>query len=214
LRPDGRVVRVPENPYAIAASPDGRYAFVVAGGRRWAPYLTTLINHFYLVDLTSGRVVKRGPAGVANAVYADYSPDCRHVAVAGRSGQVVVIDVDSGKPVRPAVEAYSGDSWSVWYDDGSQVTTASTDGEIALLDGRTGELLASAALPATEGYAVSNFAPDGTIVVATFNGNIFRWDPSSTHALDFACSITGRGLSSEEWTEVFPGRGWRQTCPA
>lgn len=211
---DGPIVRVPEHPYAIASSPDGTYGFVIAGGTRWAPYLSVPNRHFYLVDFDAHRIVRSGPAGVENAVSVDYSPNGKYVTVGGRNGEVAVIDVTTGKPVRPAVVPYSGDSFSVRYNhDGSLVTTASTASQLALLDGETGQVLATAALPPTEGTAISNFAPDGTIVVYTALGHVFRWDPSSVRALDFACSITGRGLSPAEWETVFSGRAWRETCP-
>jgi hypothetical protein len=61
---------------------------------------------------------------------------------------------------------------------------------------------------------VSNFAPDGRIVVATFAGHAFRWEPTTAHALDFACRVTGRCLSRAEWSSVFPSQPWRETCPA
>jgi WD40 repeat protein len=172
------------------------------------------IDHFYLVDLTTGRIVSRGPAGVQNAVYADYSPDGRHVTVAGRNGEVVVLHLPSGRPAGPRVDAYSGDSFSVRYDaTGARVTTASTTGQAALLDGRSGALLATAALPPTEGVTVSNFAPDGTIVLATFSGHVFRWDPTPAHAVSFACSVTGGGLSRQQWHALAPQQPWRDSCP-
>ena len=212
LEPRGSVT-IPENPYAVTASPDGRYGFLIAGGTQWRPYWDIPIDRFYLVDFEAGRIVSSGAAGVHNAVYTDYSPDGEHVTVAGRNGEVVVLDLPAGKPVQPRLDVYSGDTFSVRYDaTGALVTTASTTGEVALLDGRTGDLLATAALPPTEGVTVSNFAPDGTIVLATFRGHVFRWDPSARHAIGFACSVTGRGLSRDEWSVQAPHQPWRDTC--
>ena len=172
------------------------------------------INHYYLVDFATSKVVRSGSAGVTNAIYCDFSPDGRHVTVAGHDGQVAVIDLATGKPVRPAVDAYSGDTFSVRYNaEGTLVTTASTTGQLALLNGKTGQLLATSALPPPGSVSMSNFAPDGSVLVVTFDGDVFRWDPSAGNALDFACSITGRGLAPNEWADVFPGRPWRQTCP-
>ena len=187
LQPDQPALRIPENAYAITASPDGRYGFVIAGGTRWMPYWNVPIDHFYLVDFTTDTIVRSGSAGVTNAVYCDFSPDGRHVTVAGHDGQVAVIDLTTGAPVRRAVDAYSGDTFSVRYNsDGSEVTTASTTGQLALLNGATGQLLATAALPPPGSISMSNFAPDGTILVVAFDGDVFRWDPSASHALDFA----------------------------
>jgi DNA-binding beta-propeller fold protein YncE len=213
LTPTGDALKLPEKPYAVAASPDGHYGFVVAGGTRWMPYWDVPINHFYLVDLRTNRVVRSGYAGVSNAVYCDFSPDGRHVTVGGRNGQVAVIDTATGKPVRRAVNAYSGDTYSVRYNaTGSLVTVASQTSQLAVLDGRTGALLATASLPASEHALMSNFAPDGTVLAASFAGHVFRWDPSTQHALDFACRVTGRGLSPSEWREILPDEAWRPTC--
>ena len=214
LEPEGSAVRLPEHPAEVAASPDGRYAFALAGGTRWAPYLSPPIRNFYLADLQTGRIVRTGPAGVANAVFLEYSPDGRHVTVGGRNGEIAIIDVATGKPVRPTITPYSGDTFSVNYnDDGSLVTVASTTGDLALLDGRSGELLATAALPPAERVAISSFAPNGAIIVATFGGDWFRWDPSPAHAIRFACSITGRGLTRAEWGAAVPGHPWQESCP-
>lgn len=131
------------------------------------------------------------------------------------NGQVAVMDLATGKPVRPALSVYSGDTFSVRYNEsGSLVTTASTAGQLALLDGRTGEVLATTSLPPARSAAMSGFAPDGTIVVADFVGHVFRWDPSVGKAIRFACSITGGGLPPAQWAEDFPGRPWQQACPS
>jgi WD40 repeat protein len=178
------------------------------------PYWDVPIDRYYLVDLQTGRIVRRGPAGVTNAVYCDFSPNGRYVTIGGRNGEVVVIDIATGSPVRPAVSAYSGDTFSVRYSsDGDLVTVASTTGQLAVLDGRTGEVKATAALPPDVGVLISNFAPDGTILASGFNGEAYRWDPSIDHAVEFACSVTGRGLSLDEWNDVLPGEPWRRICP-
>ena len=214
LAPRGQPVRVPEHAYAIAASQDGRYGFVLAGGTHSEPYLSPVIDHFYVVDLQEGRIVRGGDAGVHNAFYADFSPDGRHVTVGGRNGEVAVIDVTTGTTIRPTLPAYSGTTVSVRYNrDGSRVTTSSGAGDLALLDGRTGTVLATAAVPPSASVAVSNFMSDGRILVATFSGKAYIWDPSTAGAIRYACSVTGRGLTPAEWASVFPGRPWRQTCP-
>lgn len=167
------------------------------------------------MDLETGRIVRNGSAGVRNAVYCDFSPDGRHVTIGGRNGQVVVMDVTTGKPVNPAVDVYSGDTFSVRYNpSGSLVTVASTTSQLAVLDGRTGELVATASLPTSERAVVSNFAPDGTVLAASFAGHVFRWDPSTEHAVAFACRITGSGLGRSEWQSLLPDESWRRTCPA
>jgi len=215
LQQVGPTVKVPFEPESLASSPDGRYAFVLTAGEPARYYWNVPFNRYYLVDLQRHRIVRTGDAGVANGFYCDFSPDGRHVTVGGRDGQVSIIDVTTGTVVRPRLgSAYSGVTDSVRYNrTGSEVVPSSGGGHLAVLDGRTGELLAMASLAASELQEASNFAPDGTVVVSTWAGHVFRWNPSPQHALTFACSVTGRGLDRAEWSAVLPGESWRQTCP-
>lgn len=205
---------VPFEPLEVAASPDGRYAFVLTVDHPAKPYWGFHFDRYYLVDLQRDRIVRSGDAGVANGFYCDFSPDGRHVTVGGEDGQVAVIDLTTGDVIRPSLgNAYSGRTDYVRYDvTGSEVLLSSNEDQLAILDGRTGELLAMTSLAASEGGVTSNFAPDGSVVAASTAGHVFRWDPSARHALAFACSVTGRGLDRAEWFAVLPGEPWRQTC--
>lgn len=206
-------VRVPEKIYGATASPDGRMAFVAAGGEEWRPFWDVPIRHWYLVDLKAGRIVRDGDIAVDNAIYTSFSPDGRRVAVSGRDGQVAIIDVTTGRPVGPPVVGHDGDVyWIAYSDDGSQVTSGSTAGDVALWDGRTGDLLATAVVGGTDGLAVSGFREDGQILVASQSGWVGLWDPSLEHAVRFACTVAGRDLTSAEWADLLPGRDWRPTC--
>ena len=214
LESAGKKVRLPGNVYSIAAGPDGHTVFAVAGGPESRPYWAEPIRNWYLVDLTSGRVVDQGNTGLQSAISTAFSPDGRHIAVSGYAGEVVVIDLDTGRPVRPPVVGHQGDSYLITYNsDGSLMASGSTGHDAALWDADSGELLATSALPSNEGLSVTGFRPDGTLTIGTFNGHAYRWDPSRQAALDYACRVAGRDLTRQEWEDAFGDRSYRETCP-
>jgi WD40 repeat protein len=213
LTPTGPLTTLPQKPYSVAVSADGNRAFVAAGGTRWRPYWDVPINHFYLVDLTSGEIVLEGSTGVRSASYVAYSPSGDQAAVSGENGDVAVIDLDTGRPVGPPTVGHDGNVWSVEFShDGTLVSSASDGRDAALWDADTGALLATAALPSTEGVPVIGFRPDGSALLATFAGNLYRWDPSLANAVHAACRLAGRDLTRTEWAAAFPHRPWRPTC--
>ena len=142
-----------------------------------------------------------------------YSPKGDRVAVSGENGDVAVIDLETGRPVRPAVVGHDGNVWAVAFDrTGTRVATASDGRDAALWDATTGALLATAALPSTEGVPITEFRPDGSVLIVTFTGSFYRWDPSLSNAVEAACRLAGRDLSREEWHEAFSDQEWRPTC--
>ena len=171
-------------------------------------------GNWYLVDLASGRVVDEGDIGLQSAISTAFSPDGRHVAVSGYAGEVVVIDLDTGQPVRPPVVGHQGDSYLITYNaDGSLMTSGSTGHDAALWDAGSGELLATSVLPSNESLSVTGFRPDGTLTIGTFNGHAYRWDPSRQAAHDYACRVAARDLTRQEWEDAFGDRPYQETCP-
>lgn len=210
----GEPVLLPQKPYAATAAPDGHTAFVSAGGTEWRPYWDVPITHGYLVDLQSGEIVWDTELPLRNVIYSSYSPDGERIAIGGRQGEVAILSAATGTPVGPTTVGHAGDVyWITYNDDGSLVTSGSTEHDLALWDGRTGALVATAVLPATEGTAVAGFRPDGTLLVASFGGSLFTWDPSPAHALEAACAMAGRDLTEAEWKAELPDQPYQETCP-
>ena len=59
------------------------------------------------------------------------------------------------------------------------------------------------------------FHPDGhTVVIATADGAVFRWDTRVERPSSAACAAAGRNMTPTEWREAFPDRPYRETCPA
>ena len=213
LEPAGVTTSVPEKPYSVALSPDGSRAFLAAGGTRWRPYWDVPIDHFYLVDLSTGEIVDQGDVGVRSATYAVYSPKGDRVAVSGENGDVAIIDLATGRPVGPVVVAHGGNVWGLAFDEtGTRVATASDGRDAALWDATTGTLLATAAIPSTEGVPIVEFRPDGSVLLVTFAGSFYRWDPSLTSGVEAACRMAGRDLTRDEWQAAFPNQPWQATC--
>ena len=187
---------------------------MAAGGTDWQVYKLERIRHWYLVDLADGRVVRQGDLDLDSAVYTDFSPDGRHVAVGGRNGRVEVVDLDTGAAVAPPAVGHDGDVLWVAYDtSGDRLTSGSVGGDVALWDGRTGALLGRAVVPNADGLAVGGFRSDGSVLVAASDGWMGIWDPGIDRAISFACRVAGRDLTGREWAEVLPDRPWRPTCP-
>ena len=106
---DGEVVTLPERPYAVAGTPDGQTAWVLTAGTEWRPDWGVEVRRWYYVDLTRGTVIRHGDLTVRNGSVVALSPDGGTAAVGGRDGELELIDIATGEPVRPAVSAVRGD---------------------------------------------------------------------------------------------------------
>jgi WD40 repeat protein len=139
LEPDGKPVQLDLVIVFAYVAPQARRAIALSG------------DEFAVVDLVEGRLVHRGQVGFVPG-YSDFSPDGRRVAVGGGlSGEVRLLDIDSGEWLGPTRIAHSGTTSSVAYaPDGATFATAGADGRVALWDGGTGSPL-GAVLPARPG---------------------------------------------------------------
>ena len=106
--------------------------------------------------------------------------------------------------------------------DGQTLASASDDGTVVLWD------LADRDRPRRLGQPLTGhtgtvssvaFAPDGqTLASASFDETVVLWDLSGLnhlrdHAVERACSITGRGLDRDEWIRYVSGLPYQETCP-
>jgi hypothetical protein len=82
-----------------------------------------------------------------------------------------------------------------------------------LWDGLTGERLASVQPLGPEFETGVAFLPDGhTVSIAASNGQMFRWDTDPAAWVAYACEVSGRNLSADEWREAFGSEPYRNTC--
>jgi WD40 repeat protein/DNA-binding SARP family transcriptional activator len=197
----------------FSIGPDGNEAFHLTGSYLPDQLYEHSASGWELVDLRTGTVVNKGDVGFDTAWMAS-SPDGRHAAVGGTGGQVVVLDLDTGQPVRPATVGHSSSVWSVAYSaDGSRVVTTGEDGSVSLWDGATGELLGSVLLPERVSSGADFGADAATVLIGTEYQSVYVWDTGLTRALDFACKIAGRDFTATEWREAFGDRAYQETCP-
>ena len=158
----GRLVTLPEKPFALAASPDGRSALVLTAGTEWRPVWGIEATRWYHVDLTSGTILRHGDLGLSNGRVVAVSPDGQSAVVGGTDGELEVIDLSTGKPVRPAVSGVRGDIVSASYSaDGSRVVTTSTGPDVAVWDAKTGELISRFPLPVDQEVTSAQAGEDG-----------------------------------------------------
>ena len=51
------------------------------------------------------------------------------------------------------------------------------------------------------------------VVIASYDGVLYRWDTDLDRALDLACQMAGRDLTEQEWAQVMPAQPYRSVCP-
>ena len=212
LRPSGVPVQLDGSINNVAAGPDGHAAVAVSGFASPSGFWVGTGEHWSLLDLRTGRVVREGDLGF-DASDVDFSPDGRHVAVGGGPGALVVLDASSGKPVAQPVASENETSWVTYSPDGSLVVTSGGAATDAIWDGVTGELLARVATP--ERFTVAGFGQDlgSVVIVSEFGGPVFRWDTRLERAVEFACRVAGRDFTEKEWSDHFGDRPYQHTCP-
>ena len=218
LAPVGPPVRFDEPAMEVTTSPLTHTAFVILGGPRPEWYydpMTEDTSHWALIDVDTREVLRSGQLGMDGTLDSAFSPDGRHVAVAGLQGQLEIIDTRTGESSVGPTSRQSGDLYSVAYShDGSRLQTLGGDGVVRLWDARTGDQLA--ALPAGPGHGggLGGFLPDGTVVLTSgVDGRVWRWDTSLDHAIQFACQAAGRDLTEGEWNQILPNHPYQQVCP-
>jgi WD40 repeat protein len=197
---------------ALSLGPDARALIITPG---YLPDIT--FDHpsrqWVLADLDSGEVVDRGLLDF-DAIWLASSPDGRHAAITGLSGELVVLDLDTGEPVREAATGHTTTVWgTVYSSDGSRIVTTGLDGSVTLWEGRTGELLGSVLLPEKVTSTAGFVADSSTVLIASDFGGLYEWNTDPGNSLEFACRLAGRDLTEAEWRQHFGERPWQPTCP-
>ena len=166
------VLELPWPAYGIAVTPDGRRA-VVNGAKGYA-----------VVDLAQARLVGQ-PVPMeeiprqTGANGAEASPDGRWVALA-RDGEVVVVDLSTGKVHRRAAVAVQDDAAAqtlAWSADSTTLVTATTKGWLHVLS--AADLTAVTPRRHITGGGVTDLevSPDGRLLASMgVDGDVMLWD--------------------------------------
>ncbi|MFC5268120.1 BTAD domain-containing putative transcriptional regulator [Kribbella qitaiheensis] len=194
-----------------AASPDGETAVVFGSFSR-----EPVDQRWRIIRIATGTVVSDGDLQRLLVTDATYSPDGRRIAVIGVNGEVLTIDAQS-RQVRRAPAGHKDEGLFVRFSpDGSRLVSGAADGTVSLWDARTLDLLGTVATSTgAEPVAVSpSFAEGNDIVtIAAYDGQTYRWDTRLEQAIAYACTMAGRNLTPDEWTQAFADRPYEKTCP-
>ncbi len=216
LTPVGSPIRLDEPVCCVSAGPDNRTAIALTGFQEASGFWIGSSTGWTLVDLESGNILDEGKLGI-DGRWVDFSPDGRHAAVGGRGGEVLVLETDTGEPLRSPVVGHDVALLSLTYSpDGERILTSASDASVGLWDGQTGLLLARAVAP--QRFISSGFQqdPDSVLIVGTGveEGPVYEWDTRADSVIDFACRVADRDFTEAEWQEIFGDRPYQETCPA
>jgi DNA-binding SARP family transcriptional activator/WD40 repeat protein/energy-coupling factor transporter ATP-binding protein EcfA2 len=171
--------------------------------------------HWRQLEVDTGAVLSEGDVDTY-AYTSVASPDGSTVAVAGFSGEIVTIDVSSGGEVGRSTSVGAEVLWLNFSDDGELLVAGAADGGVSLVDATT-LVLVGTVHPPHYGDPVpagAQFIGDThNVVIASYDGSIYRWDTDLDRALEFACQMAGRDLTEDEWAQFLPAQPYRPVCP-
>ena len=141
------------------------------------------------------------------------SPDGSTVAVAGKKGEIVTMDVSTG--ARAAIHQPRRQVSRLDYsEDGAGLRLRRRRGQPL---GRHDAGPAGHRVPTSQGDPVpagAQFIGDShDVAIASYDGGVYRWETDLDRAVDFACQMAGRDLTREEWAEFLPAQPYRSVCP-
>jgi WD40 repeat protein len=198
---------------SVGVGPDNRTAFVVTSARTdlfWQSWP----SRWALLDLQRGEVIHEGDLGFFGN-WGVMSPTGERAVVTGlEGGEVLILDLVKGRPVRPFVIAHPGNVSGIAFSpDGSRLMTGAEDGSVVLWDAETATEVARVSLQ-TPGTPTAGFRPDGTLILAQTGAEpaLYVWDPSPERATEFACRAAGRELTEEEWSDTFGDLPYQAVC--
>jgi WD40 repeat protein/DNA-binding SARP family transcriptional activator len=193
-----------------APSPDGKTAVLFEDSP------TAPGEHWRIINTDTGMISSEGtlPLGLT---YATYSPDGRLIAATGTSGEVVTIDVQSGLVKRAPPTGHNDEARLIRFSpDGTRLVSGAADGTVSLWNAHTLDLLGTVTISSTDKLlaAFPTFTAGSDIVtIAAHDGATYRWDTRIDEAIAHACTMAGRNLSHDEWTQAFGNRPYEKTCP-
>ena len=125
LERDGMRVELDQAIRKLYASPDNNAAIALG------------LDRFWLIDLEDGALI--GEDEAVDPLSGAFSPDGRRFAIASSSGDVRILDVETGEWAGPPRVGHDGPIlWVDYAADGATFATGALDNEIVIWDARTG----------------------------------------------------------------------------
>jgi WD40 repeat protein len=213
LRPRGDQLTLAQRSCCLTMSPDGKQAFVLTRTNDLRPGENNTRTGWAFVDLGRGTTIRTGGAG-APVTLASWSPDGSRIAIAG-GRWVQVLDATTGRPVGPARTEHDDLVAALsWSPDGHTLLSGAYDSAVVFWSGRDGHLLARVKVSTTGGAMYPAYLSDGTLLIGSEFGQIYRFNPSLARAEQLACHIAGRDLTRDEWQQAFGAIPQRAVCPS
>jgi WD40 repeat protein len=212
LTPVGEPVDLNEAVTSVTAGPDNRTAIALTGFEDPSGFWSGSTTTWVFIDLEAGEILDQGSLGFSGRVV-DFSADGRRAAVGGTNGELLVLDLDTGQPVRPPQRIHDIVLAVTYSPDGTQLLTSGADGSNGLWDGQTGELLARVTTPQRFTEAGFESDPNTVLIAPLWGGAVYEWDTPIAYAIDYARQAAGRDFTEAEWAEQFGDRPYQDTCP-
>jgi DNA-binding SARP family transcriptional activator/WD40 repeat protein len=212
LTPVGTPVQLDHAVRAIASGSDNRTALALIGFESASGFWVGSSPQWAKLDLDTGEVLAVQDVGF-EAGQVDISPDGDHAAIGGSTGELMVLDLAAGEPVREPVTVQDSVQDLTYSSDGTRLLTSGFDSKNALWDGRTGELLARVVTTHIVTEATFTGTGDTVLIAPLAAGEVYVWNTRPEYAVEFACRVAGRDFTEQEWADHFGDRPFQPTCP-
>ncbi len=144
------------------------------------------------------------------------APGGHTLVVATQRGEVVTIDVATGKVLSRLAQQITARLISAEFSpDGQVIAVSGGDSQVHLLEAATLRQIGALSMPTGAQWTFVSFDPDGTRMSAVDErGRIVQWETRPQAWIDRACAIVGRDLTPTEWATYLPGVEYERTCTA
>jgi DNA-binding SARP family transcriptional activator/WD40 repeat protein/energy-coupling factor transporter ATP-binding protein EcfA2 len=213
LEPVDRPITLDGSAVHLGLGPDNRTGFVMTSDEPAGLFWASWPSRWATFDLQEGTASEERAIGFFGNL-AQMSPRGDRAVITGlEGGEILVLDLTTGEPVRPFAVAHAGNvSYAEFSADGARLVTAAEDGSVVLWDAGTATPIGRVSLP-SPGRLEVGFRPDGTLLLVPLTEPaLYVWDPDPERAMAFACRAAGRELTEDEWKEAFGNLPSREMC--